>query len=63
MQTGGRMMSASPSYQPAHPESVFTYGAPPLRFGSGAADDAAVDAVDGKALGVGADLVDAPAKS
>ncbi|MGY1604973.1 hydroxyacid-oxoacid transhydrogenase [Geodermatophilus sp. SYSU D00815] len=26
-------------YQPAHPESVFTYGAPQLKFGPGAADE------------------------
>src|SRR6476469_1033032 len=26
------------SYSPTHPESVFTYGAPQLKFGSGAAD-------------------------
>ena len=28
-------MSAPPSYQATHPESVFTYGAPHLKFGSG----------------------------
>ncbi|MGZ4494991.1 MAG: hydroxyacid-oxoacid transhydrogenase [Nocardioides sp.] len=26
-------------YQPAHPESVFTYGAPALKFGTGASDE------------------------
>jgi hydroxyacid-oxoacid transhydrogenase len=34
----------SPStYQPANPESVFTYGAPQLKFGSGAADEIGYD--------------------
>jgi len=36
-------MSTPPSYQPAHPESVFTYGAPQLKFGSGAADEIGYD--------------------
>ena len=30
-------------YQPANPESVFTYGAPQLKFGSGAADEIGYD--------------------
>ncbi|MCU1613486.1 MAG: adhfe [Frankiales bacterium] len=30
-------------YQPAHPESVFTYGAPQLKFGAGAADEIGYD--------------------
>ena len=37
------MMSTPPSYQPTHPESVFTYGAPHLKFGSGAADEIGYD--------------------
>jgi hydroxyacid-oxoacid transhydrogenase len=36
-------MSTPPSYQPSHPESVFTYGAPQLKFGSGAADEIGYD--------------------
>lgn len=36
-------MSTPPSYQPAQPESVFTYGAPHLKFGSGAADEIGYD--------------------
>lgn len=36
-------MTAAPSYQPTHPESVFTYGAPQLKFGSGAADEIGYD--------------------
>jgi hydroxyacid-oxoacid transhydrogenase len=36
-------MNAPPSYQPTHPESVFTYGAPHLKFGSGAADEIGYD--------------------
>src|SRR3954452_16156443 len=35
-------MSAS-TFQPAHPESVFTYGAPRLKFGVGAADEIGYD--------------------
>ncbi|MCE1177856.1 MAG: iron-containing alcohol dehydrogenase [Micrococcales bacterium] len=31
------------TYQPANPESVFTYGAPQLKFGSGAADEIGYD--------------------
>src|SRR3954452_12440476 len=31
------------AYQPANPESVFTYGAPQLKFGSGAADEIGYD--------------------
>jgi hydroxyacid-oxoacid transhydrogenase len=31
------------TYQPAHPESVFTYGAPQLKFGHGAADEIGYD--------------------
>ncbi|GGL38926.1 iron-containing alcohol dehydrogenase [Phycicoccus endophyticus] len=31
------------SYQPAHPESIFTYGAPQLKFGHGAADEIGYD--------------------
>jgi hydroxyacid-oxoacid transhydrogenase len=34
-----------PSPQPAHPESVFTYGAPQLKFGTGAADEVGADLV------------------
>jgi alcohol dehydrogenase class IV len=33
----------SPSYSPANPESVFTYGAPQLKFGPGAADEIGYD--------------------
>ena len=36
-------MTAPPSYQPTHPESVFTYGAPQLKFGSGASDEIGYD--------------------
>ena len=36
-------MSTQPGYQPMHPESVFTYGAPQLKFGSGAADEIGYD--------------------
>jgi hydroxyacid-oxoacid transhydrogenase len=36
-------MRTPPSYEPAHPESVFTYGAPQLKFGSGAADEIGYD--------------------
>lgn len=36
-------MSTPPSYQPTHPESVFTYGAPQLKFGSGASDEIGYD--------------------
>src|ERR1035437_1484656 len=36
-------MTAPLSYQPATPESVFTYGAPHLKFGSGAADEIGYD--------------------
>jgi hydroxyacid-oxoacid transhydrogenase len=35
-------MSAS-AFSPAHPESVFTYGAPHLKFGPGAADEIGYD--------------------
>jgi hydroxyacid-oxoacid transhydrogenase len=31
------------AYQPAHPESVFTYGAPQLKYGHGAADEIGYD--------------------
>ncbi|MDQ1662260.1 MAG: hydroxyacid-oxoacid transhydrogenase, partial [Blastococcus sp.] len=31
------------SYSPTHPESVFTYGAPQLKFGAGAADEIGYD--------------------
>jgi len=31
------------AYQPANPESVFTYGAPQLKFGTGAADEIGYD--------------------
>jgi hydroxyacid-oxoacid transhydrogenase len=31
------------TYSPAHPESVFTYGAPQLKFGHGAADEIGYD--------------------
>jgi alcohol dehydrogenase class IV len=34
---------SSPTFQPAHPESVFTYGAPRLKFGAGAADEIGYD--------------------
>jgi hydroxyacid-oxoacid transhydrogenase len=37
------MMSTPPSYQPTHPESAFTYGAPHVKFGSGAADEIGYD--------------------
>src|SRR5829696_5777393 len=37
------------TWSPAHPESVFTYGAPSLKFGSGAADEVGHDL-----LGLGA---------
>jgi len=37
------MTSSPPSYQPTHPESVFTYGAPHLKFGSGASDEIGYD--------------------
>jgi hydroxyacid-oxoacid transhydrogenase len=33
----------APSHSPANPESVFTYGAPQLKFGSGAADEIGFD--------------------
>jgi hydroxyacid-oxoacid transhydrogenase len=36
-------MTASTTYQPANPESVFTYGAPALKFGTGAADEIGYD--------------------
>jgi alcohol dehydrogenase class IV len=36
-------LTTPPSYQPASPESVFTYGAPHLKFGSGAADEIGYD--------------------
>ena len=36
-------MNAPPNYQPTHPESVFTYGAPQLKFGSGASDEIGYD--------------------
>jgi alcohol dehydrogenase class IV len=36
-------MSTPASYHPAAPESVFTYGAPQLKFGSGAADEIGYD--------------------
>ena len=32
-----------PAYQPANPESVFTYGAPHLKYGHGAADEIGYD--------------------
>jgi alcohol dehydrogenase class IV len=34
---------SAPTYQPAHPESVFTYGAPQVKFGHGAADEIGYD--------------------
>jgi hydroxyacid-oxoacid transhydrogenase len=34
---------SSPATLPAHPESVFTYGAPQLKFGTGAADEIGYD--------------------
>jgi hydroxyacid-oxoacid transhydrogenase len=36
-------MNTQPGYQPATPESVFTYGAPQLKFGSGSADEIGYD--------------------
>ncbi len=36
-------MTTPASYQPADPESVFTYGAPQLKFGPGAADEIGYD--------------------
>src|SRR5674476_768734 len=36
-------MDTPPTYQPTRPESVFTYGAPHLKFGSGAADEIGYD--------------------
>jgi hydroxyacid-oxoacid transhydrogenase len=36
-------MTTPASYQPADPESVFTYGAPQLKFGRGAADEIGYD--------------------
>src|SRR6476646_5945030 len=36
-------MTTSASYHPANPESVFTYGAPHLKFGNGAADEIGYD--------------------
>jgi hydroxyacid-oxoacid transhydrogenase len=36
-------MNTQPGYQPASPESVFTYGAPQLKFGSGSADEIGYD--------------------
>src|SRR3954452_15105294 len=38
----GEAMSAS-TFQPTNPESVFTYGAPHLKFGAGAADELGYD--------------------
>src|SRR6185436_10259129 len=36
-------MSPQPSYRPAHAESVFTYGAPQLKFGTGASVEIGYD--------------------
>jgi alcohol dehydrogenase class IV len=36
-------MSTPASYHPSNPESVFTYGAPQLKFGSGASDEIGYD--------------------
>jgi alcohol dehydrogenase class IV len=36
-------MNTQPGYQPAVPESVFTYGAPQLKFGRGSADEIGYD--------------------
>jgi hydroxyacid-oxoacid transhydrogenase len=36
-------MSTPAEHRPTHPESVFTYGAPPLKFGSGASDEIGYD--------------------
>jgi hydroxyacid-oxoacid transhydrogenase len=36
-------MSGAASYSPGNPESVFTYGAPQLKFGRGAADEVGYD--------------------
>src|SRR5512142_2691272 len=33
----------SSTYQPASPESVFTYGAPQLKFGAGSSDEIGFD--------------------
>src|SRR3954453_17539741 len=40
--TSGRTSTVS-AYSPANPESVFTYGAPQLKFGTGAADEIGFD--------------------
>src|SRR3712207_362660 len=37
------MAATSSTYSPAHPESVFTYGAPQLKFGTGASDEIGYD--------------------
>jgi hydroxyacid-oxoacid transhydrogenase len=37
------MMTTPASYHPSNPESVFTYGAPQLKFGSGASDEIGYD--------------------
>src|SRR5690242_3095805 len=39
----GEAMTTPPNYHPADPESVFTYGAPQLKFGHGAADEIGYD--------------------
>jgi hydroxyacid-oxoacid transhydrogenase len=36
-------MTAATSYQPANPESIFTYGAPTLKMGRGASDEIGYD--------------------
>ena len=36
-------MAAPSTYSPANPESVFTYGAPQLKFGTGASDEIGYD--------------------
>jgi hydroxyacid-oxoacid transhydrogenase len=36
-------MAAPSTYHPGHPESLFTYGAPQLKFGSGASDEIGYD--------------------
>src|ERR1700709_432780 len=37
------MVDVPMAYLPAHPETVFTYGAPQLKFGVGAADEIGYD--------------------
>jgi len=37
------MTTPAAGYHPANPESVFTYGAPQLKYGSGASDEIGYD--------------------